>query len=138
MLIDENRKDPNRLGMFSKALLLSEIGKKDSSEVLLGEIAGDSAKTSLEACALFELGCLFEEKGADSLAYEAFVKLGEEEPGGRLSPFALERAGKIKERHLDFSTASYLYEKAILKYPDSVVVPEIRERLNELRRKVRS
>ncbi|MDI6809323.1 MAG: tetratricopeptide repeat protein [Candidatus Eisenbacteria bacterium] len=138
MLIDENRKDSNRLSMFSKALLLSEIGKKDSSIVLLENMTGDSVRTSLEAHALFELGCLLEEKGRDSLAYEAFLKLGEREPGDRLSPFALERAGEIKEKLLDFSTASSLYEKAILKYPGSVVVPEIREKLNELRRKVRS
>ncbi|MFH0956314.1 MAG: hypothetical protein V1813_00465, partial [Candidatus Aenigmatarchaeota archaeon] len=87
---------------------------------------------------LFELGCLLAEKGEDSLAYEAFMKLGEEEPGGRLSPFALEKAGEIKEKFLDFSAASSIYEKAILRYPGSVVVPEIREKLNELRRKVRS
>jgi len=123
------RKNPPK--DYAKGEFLFVQGKYDEALKIFKDVIKKDSSIAPEA--LFLTSRLYEKKKDIGYAIEGYKEIENQYPETDLAPYACMKRGKIYEEKLKQSKdAISTYKSFLLKYPNSILVPEIRERLKEL------
>lgn len=74
----------------------------------------------------------FREKGNLAMAAQSLLDVEELEPDGLFIPYLLKEAGLLYEEIGKYASAREIYERLCVEFPDSPIVPVVRDRMEQL------
>jgi len=128
LIIKEINKES--LEFYADAELAILMGKFDKGIKYIQE--GISSDSSTYSYAAFLLSIAYEKKDDIVMAIQVLLDALQLEPNNLLTPYLLERAGILCVRIGRYDDARDVYEKLCANFPDSPIVPIVRNRIKQL------
>ena len=130
----EEQGPPEALPVFGRVAYEEWRGETRRATVLTDSLFRTLARGPLWAEAALTLAAQRAAAGDLAAALEPLLAVADSMPEGRLAPVARDRAGDMYVRLNDGSRAAAQYEECLSRYPKSWNAPEVRRKLEALRR----
>jgi tetratricopeptide (TPR) repeat protein len=130
----EEQGPPESLPVFGRVAYEEWRGETRRATVLTDSLFRTLARGPLWAEAALALASQRAAAGDLAAALEPLLAVADSMPDGRLAPVARDRAGDMYVRLKDESRAAAQYEECLSRYPKSWNAPEVRRKLEALRR----
>ncbi len=136
-IIEENRKSEEALRAFTEAQRLQHLREFDQAMARLKDLVERFPQTPILDDALLHLGELARIQGHYEAAIGYFAQLVQEQPESVYAPLAQKRIGEVYEEDLGDAHKAYsAYEQVLIRYPNSLYLEEVRQRMRRLQPRI--